>query len=505
MPITLTNSLTRRKEVYTPLKPGKVGMYVCGPTVYERPHLGNARAVVVYDMLYRILCHEYGQENINYVRNITDVDDKINAAAKVNNEPISTLTKRVTQWFQEDMAALNCLNPNHEPRATDHMNEIIALIAQIIANGHAYLSEGHVLFDIQSAPKWDDYAYGDLSGKKLEDLQAGARITVESYKRSDGDFVLWKPANEGDDSSSVFNSPWGQGRPGWHIECSAMSTRYLGENFDIHGGGADLKFPHHENEIIQSRCGNTSSSYANYWIHNGFLTINGEKMSKSLGNFTTVRELLDKGVEGEAIRLLFLGTHYRKPLDFSDHAVAEAQKKLKIFQDAAQPANSNHGGHTSGKPGGERSPEPAQAALHEKASRLSREQSKKNAPENEAQSMRIHAAYERFLNALYDDMNTPLALSELYTMAKSVRSLNSGAEDAALFRKAANLLGLLEKQPESKANTIPEEILTLAEARKAAKAAKDYAKADAIRAQISDAGFALKDNPDGSTEIMKKT
>ena len=254
MSISLYNTLTRKKEPFTPADPENVGMYVCGPTVYDRPHLGNARSVVVYDVLYRLLRHIYGENHVKFVRNITDVDDKINAAAKANNEPISALTARVEGYFHEDMAALNCLPPTIEPHATAHIAEMIAMIEKLIANGNAYVAENHVLFRVNSFAQ-----YGALSGRKLEDLIAGARVDVENYKENAGDFVLWKPANEGDDASSVFDSPWGKGRPGWHIECSAMSSKYLGDDFDIHGGGADLMFPHHENEIAQSRCANPIS------------------------------------------------------------------------------------------------------------------------------------------------------------------------------------------------------------------------------------------------------
>ena len=323
MSISLYNTLTRKKEPFTPADPENVGMYVCGPTVYDRPHLGNARSVVVYDVLYRLLRHIYGENHVKFVRNITDVDDKINAAAKANNEPISALTARVEGYFHEDMAALNCLPPTIEPHATAHIAEMIAMIEKLIANGNAYVAENHVLFRVNSFAQ-----YGALSGRKLEDLIAGARVDVENYKENAGDFVLWKPANEGDDASSVFDSPWGKGRPGWHIECSAMSSKYLGDDFDIHGGGADLMFPHHENEIAQSRCANPASHFAKYWVHNGFLTVNGEKMSKSLGNFTTVKDVLDKEIKGEVIRFALLSTHYRSPLDWNEKLLHDAKLTL---------------------------------------------------------------------------------------------------------------------------------------------------------------------------------
>ena len=319
MQIKLQNSLTRAKEVFQPIDENHVGMYVCGPTVYARPHIGNARSVVIFDLLYRLLREVYPK--VTYVRNITDVDDKINKAAKEDGISIGQLTKRTTQEFHEDTDALNVLRPDIEPKATEHISNIISMIEKLIENEAAYVSEGHVLFSVDS---FDEY--GKLSGKKLEDLIAGARVDVESYKKAAGDFVLWKPANDGDDESSVFESPWGLGRPGWHIECSAMTHAHLGENFDIHGGGADLKFPHHDNEIAQSRCAHHGSDYAKYWVHNGFLTVNGEKMSKSLGNFITMHDLLEKGIHGQVIRIALLSANYNKPLDWNDKLLADSKK-----------------------------------------------------------------------------------------------------------------------------------------------------------------------------------
>ncbi|MDX1949397.1 MAG: cysteine--tRNA ligase, partial [Rickettsiales bacterium] len=302
MKLHLHNSLSDRKEEFIPHNPSKIGMYVCGPTVYDFPHIGNARAVVVYDILYRILLLKYDAENfsevisgkktsqkVTYVRNITDVDDKINKAAIENKESIQNLTARITKFFQEDMAELNNLEPSFQPKVTENIPEIIATIERILQNKNAYISEGHILLDVKSIKPDETYHYGVLSGKQIEQNIAGARVQVESYKKNPEDFVLWKPADAEDDISSVFESPWGKGRPGWHIECTAMSNKILGSDFDIHGGGADLKFPHHENEIAQNKCANPHSHYAKYWVHNGFVTINGEKMSKSLGNFTSVR------------------------------------------------------------------------------------------------------------------------------------------------------------------------------------------------------------------------
>jgi cysteinyl-tRNA synthetase len=322
--IRLYNTLTASKDELITYENDLVKLYVCGPTVYDRPHLGNARSVVVYDLLYRLLLQNYSK--VIYVRNITDVDDKINAKAKELQIPISTLTNEITDFFHADILALNTLSPSHEPKATEHISEMINLIEKLIINNHAYVQNNHVLFDVNSYKK-----YGQLSRRNLDQMIAGSRVEIASYKKNPLDFVLWKPADNDDDQSSIFDSPWGKGRPGWHIECSAMSSKYLGDNFDIHGGGADLQFPHHENEIAQSCCANPSSSYARFWIHNGFLTVNGEKMSKSLKNFITVFDLLEQGISGVAIRLMLLTTHYRKPFDFNAKALSDAQKTLEKF------------------------------------------------------------------------------------------------------------------------------------------------------------------------------
>lgn len=430
----LYNTLTRKKETLATLESGHVRMYVCGPTVYDRPHLGNARSVVVYDVLFRLLQRLYPK--VTYVRNITDVDDKINAAAKANGEPISALTQRVEGWFHDDMQALNCLRPTVEPHATAHIAQMIAIAEQLVANGHAYVTQGHVLFAVNS---YKDY--GRLSGRKLDELVAGARIGVESYKRYPGDFVLWKPAEAGDDPSSVFESPWGPGRPGWHIECSAMSSTYLGLDFDIHGGGADLMFPHHENEIAQSCCAAPGSGFARLWVHNGFLTVNGEKMSKSLGNFTTVKDLLDKGVKGEVIRLALLSTKYNEPLDWNDKLVDDAKKTLDSWyrrMGDAQPGE----------------------------------------------------APKAFMDALGDDMNMPKAISLMHA-----------AQPAELAAMGA-LVGVLQ-QPAAqwfKGGGDDAAIIDLVQARVAAKKAKNWAEADRIRKALADSGILLEDRPDGTTD-----
>ena len=440
----LHNTLTRKKEAFAPLDAKNVRMYVCGPTVYDRPHLGNARSVVVYDVLFRLLRYAYDEGAVHYVRNITDVDDKINASAKANGEPISALTARVEGWFHDDMKALGCLPPTHEPHATKHIGEMIAIIEKLIARGHAYVSDGHVLFAVES-----DKNYGQLSGRKLDELLAGARIEVENYKKHAGDFVLWKPANPGDDASSVFDSPWGKGRPGWHIECSAMSSKYLGDTFDIHGGGADLKFPHHENEIAQSTCA-SGEHFAKYWVHNGFLTVNGEKMSKSLGNFTTVRDLLDKGVRGEVIRLAFLMTKYSEPLDWNEKLLHDAKATLDHW--------------------------------YRKLSQMTglspnyRDLITKDSP---------------FLWSLENDLNTPDAISQMHTASPWE------------LKARGSLLGLLEMSPEQwfkGDGDNNDEIQNLINERIAAKKEKNWGRADEIRKILAKQSIILEDRPDGTTD-----
>ena len=440
MPFLLQNTLTRKREAFTPLNKDRVTLYACGPTVYDRPHLGNARAVVVYDVLFRLLRLIYGENDVVYARNITDVDDKIINAAKERGISINALTTEVTAAFHHDIAALNCLAPSHEPRATQYISQMIAMIETLIANGAAYEAEGHVLFSVQSGKD-----YGKLSGRKLEDLVAGARVEVASYKRHAGDFVLWKPAEE-DAAASSFESPWGIGRPGWHIECSAMSTDLLGETFDIHGGGADLKFPHHENEIAQSCGANPQSEFARYWVHNGFLTINGEKMSKSLGNFTTVHDLLEKGVQGEVIRLAFLMTKYSEPLDWNEKLLSDAKKTLDSWYRKLQEGVTED------------------AVL----------------PQN-------------FVEALKDDMNLPLAISYMHK-----------AEDAAHLKAMGDIVGLLQQDADrwfkGEASDDDGEIQALIDARIAAKKAKNFAESDRIRAELDSRGILLEDKRDGTTD-----
>lgn len=456
--LSFYNTLTRKKETFTPVDVQNIRMYVCGPTVYDRPHLGNARSVVVYDVLYRLLCATYGKEHVTYARNITDVDDKINAAALANDEPISALTQRVEGWFHADMAALNCLAPTHEPRATAHIPQMIAMIEKLIAGGHAYLSQGHVLFAVNSYVD-----YGQLSGRKLDELIAGARVEVESYKNHPGDFVVWKPADEGDDPSSVFDSPWGKGRPGWHIECSAMSREYLGEHFDIHGGGADLMFPHHENEIAQSCCAAPKSQFANVWVHNGFLTVNGEKMSKSLGNFITVKDLLDKGVHGEVIRLAFLMTKYNEPLNWNDKLLSDAKNLLDYFYGALKKNDIT-------------ASEPVELLEQDKTT--------------------------DWFFSLLNDLNTPLAISLLHTAATTANKIIKDNVAGQRLWRMGKTLGLFSSTPEQwfKGTGDDAGIQEKIDARIAAKKAKNWAEADRIRKELADAGILLEDRPDGTTD-----
>jgi len=438
--LQLHNTLTRNKERFEPLEPEHIRMYVCGPTVYDLAHIGNARPVVVFDVLFRLLKTIYPK--VTYVRNITDVDDKINAKAAETGEDIRTITERTADIFHKDMAALNALDPVVEPRATDHIAEMIDMIKVLLEKNHAYEAEGHVLFSVSS---WDDY--GKLSGHNRDEIIAGARVEVAPYKQDAADFVLWKPSN---DAEPGWDSPWGFGRPGWHLECSAMSNKYLGEEFDIHGGGQDLIFPHHENEIAQSRCSHGTHSMAKVWMHNGYLMAEGEKMSKSLGNFYTVNDLLEE-FPGEAIRLALLSTHYRQPLDFTKAGIAEAKRKLDgwyrlldgVVDDGALP--------------------------------------------------------QAVLAALCDDINTPQAIAEMDSLAGQARSGDSAAGSG--LKAAANMLGLLQQDREIwfKGDGDDAAIDALIAQRLDARANKDFAESDRIRDELAGQGIILEDGPDGTT------
>ncbi|WP_296988527.1 cysteine--tRNA ligase [Thalassospira sp. UBA1131] len=450
--LRIFDTLTREKTVFKPIDPDHVRLYVCGPTVYDYAHVGNARPVVVFDTLVRVLRHIYPK--VTYVRNVTDVDDKINARAKESGEPISEITKRTHQAYLEDMGALNAAKPDIEPRATEHIAEMIAMCESLIEQGFAYAAEGHVLFSVEA---FDDY--GKLSRRDRKEMIAGARVEVAPYKKDPADFVLWKPSS---DDIPGWDSPWGRGRPGWHIECSAMSTRYLGENFDIHGGGSDLVFPHHENELAQSCCANKGSSYAKYWMHNGHLMVEGEKMSKSLGNFVTVHELLEKW-PGEAIRLAMMGTHYHQPINWTEENLRQAKEALDRFYTALR-------------------------------------QSADVTPE----TMPVPRAV---LDALCDDLNTPLAISEFHNLVTKFNKAEKKFERAEAkgeILAAAKLLGILEADPEawftgSADEDEAAEIDGLIAQRADAKKNKDFATADKIRDDLLARGIILEDFKEGTS------
>jgi cysteinyl-tRNA synthetase len=450
MPLVLYNTLTRRKEAFEPLDRTKVRIYVCGPTVYDFAHIGNARPVIVFDVLYRLLRRLYGESHVKYVRNITDVDDKINAAAKTNGETIRALTERTAKVFRDDMAALGALPPDLEPRATEHIAPMIAMIERLIAEGYAYEAEGHVLFEVKRMPE-----YGRLSGRSLDDMIAGARVEVAPYKRDPADFVLWKPS---DAETPGWESPWGRGRPGWHIECSAMSEVHLGETFDIHGGGIDLIFPHHENEIAQSTCAHGGKPFVRTWMHNGFLMVEGEKMAKSLGNFVTVNELLREW-PGEAIRYAMLTGHYREPLDWTKERLRQAKAALDKFYLALR-----------------------------------------NAADIEAPPY----LPKEVAAALDDDLNTPLALAHMHELAAALNRDRSAEAKAGLLG-AGHLLGLLEAAPEAwLGGGADARIDALVQQRNHARKARNFAEADRIRNALDAEGILLEDKPGGVTLWRRK-
>ncbi len=458
MTIRLFNTLTKTKEDFAPINAKNVRMYVCGPTVYDFAHIGNARPAIVFDVLYRLLRHTYGADHVTYVRNITDVDDKINARALRDfpnlplNDAIRAVTEKTEKQYHDDVAALGCLPPTHEPRATENIPGMIAIIEKLIAQGHAYAAGGEVLFDIQSMPD-----YGALSHRKLDEQQAGARVAVDAHKKHPHDFVLWKLSS---DDEPGWDSPWGRGRPGWHIECSAMSAAYLGNTFDIHGGGLDLIFPHHENEIAQSRCAHGTPVMANIWMHNGFLQVEGEKMSKSTGNFVTIRELLTDWQgwrwPGAVIKFAMLGTHYRQPIDWT----------LKRLEDAS-------------------------IFLSEVRARTYRDDQAKPSP--------------AVIDALIDDLNTSLVIAELYRLLDDVK--RGGLESAATLRASLEFMGIFVEQVDLKKMRLGlaiSEIETLIEARLAARAAKNFAESDRIRDELLAQGIVLKDGPTGTTWEIKR-
>jgi len=443
MDLKLYDTLTRQKRTFAPLDDKRVRMYVCGPTVYDFAHIGNARPVIVFDVLYRLLRHLYGEQHVTYVRNITDVDDKINARAAERGIAIRELTEETYRNFKEDVAALGCLPPDVEPRATDHIEKMKALIERLVASGHAYVAEEHALF---SVPSMKDY--GQLSKRPLDEMIAGARVDVAPYKRDPMDFVLWKPSKPGE---PAWPSPSGiatPGRPGWHIECSAMSWKHLGESFDIHGGGIDLVFPHHENEIAQSCCAFGTKAMANYWMHNGFLQVEGDKMSKSAGNFTIIRDVLADW-PGDVARLAMLGSHYRQPINWTVKGLEEAEKALASFYDAAS---------------AEAEPRPAPAVL----------------------------------DALLDDLNTPKAIAEMHGL-KNAAGRRALAGTLGFFGFRSGELKAWQAKHAPVASLPDAEIETRIAARNAARQSKNFAESDRIRDELAKMGIVLKDSKDGTT------
>jgi cysteinyl-tRNA synthetase len=477
--LRLYNTLTREKELFQPLDNGNVRMYVCGPTVYDYAHIGNARPVIVFDVLFRLLRHTFGPKHVTYVRNITDVDDKINARAAQGypdlplNEAIRRVTEKTERQFHDDVAALGCLSPTVEPRATEHIGAMKAMIEALIKNGCAYVAEDHVLFHVAAMPD-----YGKLSRRSLDEMIAGARVEVAPYKRDPMDFVLWKPSKPGEPSWPSPAGIKGPGRPGWHIECSAMSAAHLGDVFDIHGGGIDLVFPHHENEIAQSRCAHGTKVMANYWLHNGFLQVEGEKMAKSLGNFVTIHELLEKDTfggrswPGEVLRFAMLRTHYRQPIDWTVRSLEEADQNLRHW-----------------------------------ANLLERQQATFKSDEPIAPTV---------LEAISDDLNTPQALAAMHSLADEARFSFQAAQQ---LHRAGEFLGVITHALMSSsdftavgraaAELLPKEQRTViearVEARLVARKAKNFKEADRIRDELAAMGIELKDAKDPNTGELVTT
>jgi cysteinyl-tRNA synthetase len=458
MNLFLYNTMTGSKEIFKPLDPKRITIYACGPTVYNRVHIGNARPAVVSDVLYRLLKNIYPE--VIYARNITDIDDKIINAAKHENISIFELSTKYRNAYIDDMDKLNILRPTIEPVATDHIDKMIELIEKLISNGHAYVSNGNVLFSVVSMED-----YGKLSKRKLDDMLHGARIDIADYKKHPGDFVLWKPSSNKDPG---WDSPWGFGRPGWHIECSAMIYKHLGENIDIHCGGRDLIFPHHENEIAQSRCAHKDSSFVNYWIHNGYVNIDGEKMSKSLGNFKMVNELLTLH-KGETLRYSLLNAHYRSELNFSIDTLDQAKSSLDSLYNSLN-LNSN-----------------ISPIYPEDISNLD------------------------VFKALLDDLNTPVALSELHKLSKKLLKSPSSEKPKIIGELLASgdILGVLQSKPDNWLKTTTNnninsnEIENLISSRNSAKNNGDYEKADKIRNELLSRGILLEDGPDGTSWRIK--
>ena len=442
--IFLTNSFGNKKVKFSPIDPKKIGMYVCGPTVYESPHIGNARPLVVFDILFKVLKCKYGKDSITYVRNITDIDDKIITSSFENKISVSELTGKITSIFHEDCKYLNCESPTHEPRATDNISLMIDMINKLIKNNFAYEKNNHVYFEVK---KFDDY--GKLSNKNLDELVAGARVEISKNKKNPEDFVLWKPSSN---DEPYWDSPWGKGRPGWHLECSVMSKRFLGDVFDIHGGGRDLIFPHHENEIAQSRCANEKNNFANYWVHNGFITISNEKMSKSLGNILKISDFKKK-VNGQVLRLALISSHYKQPLDWNNKLLNECEKTLNKWYESYIDID---------------------------------------------KSVLIP---DEYLSPLYDDLNTPGYIANLHKLFEI--SQKGSQKDKEIFMSACNFVGLLnENQKEwkefkkEKLNITDDEINQKILERNNARKNKDFKKADKIRDELEDKGVLIEDKDD---------
>ncbi len=444
--IFLTNNLSNKKEKFVPINPKNIGMYVCGPTVYDNPHIGNARPLVIFDILFKVLKSKYGNNSITYVRNITDVDDKIIKSSQENKIKISDLTNKIIKNFTDDCNFLNCETPSKEPKATDHIDLMIEMISELIDKGFAYENKKHVYFQVS---KFKDY--GKLSNKKLEDLIAGSRVEVSENKKNPEDFVLWKPSNE---QEPFWESPWGKGRPGWHLECSAMSKKFLGSKFDIHGGGIDLLFPHHENEIAQSRCANDTKVFANYWVHNAFITMSNEKMSKSQGNILKIKDFKDK-VNGQVLRLALMSTHYKQPLDWNDKLLENCKNTIEKWYEVY---------------------------LNLKT------QSK---------------IPDEVLLPLYDDLNTPSYIANLHRLYD--KAVKGNDNDKKIFISACNFVGILEQTKKEwldfkkkKSSITEEDILKKIELRNKSRENKDYKEADKIREELLDKGVLIEDK-DGKT------
>jgi len=444
--IYLTNNLRNKKEKFAPLDKKKIGMYVCGPTVYDNPHIGNARPLVIFDILFKVLKSKYGNNAVNYVRNITDVDDKIIKSAKEKNISISELTKIIIKNFNDDCKYLDLDEPSQQPKATDHINLMIEMVSSLIKKDFAYEKNNHVYFEVN---KFKDY--GELSNKKLEDLIAGSRVEVSENKKNAEDFVLWKPSSI---DEPFWDSPWGKGRPGWHLECSAMSKKYLGDTFDIHGGGIDLLFPHHENEIAQSRCVNNTKSFANYWIHNAFITISNEKMAKSTGNILKIKNFKEN-IDGQVLKLALMSAHYKQPLDWNEKLLNDCQNTIEKWYEVYLSID------------------------------------------------KIITLNEDILSPLYDDLNTPGYIANLHQLYE--KALKGNNSDKSLFVLACNFIGILNKTKEEwlsikkkKLLINDAEILIKIELRKKARENKDYKEADKIRKDLLDKGVLIEDK-DGKT------